>query len=473
MDQVDHVLKITPVILAGGTGTRLWPLSRESYPKQLLTFTSGYSLLQQTILRIADYPGLTEFLVVCSEQHRFLVQAQIEELKLNFAYKLLLESVAKNTAPAVALAANYVLQQDLPSNLLILSADQYMENEQHFMQLVENAKGYVQQDYLITFGVHPLKPETGYGYIKIGKKLEGELYTIEKFVEKPDYQTAQQYIADKDYYWNSGIFLFSAQAYLNELNKHREDIYSAVKEAATTFTNDGNFIRVDNELFTKCPCESLDYAIMEKSSNGLMIKLDVLWSDLGSWAALYEIMPKDAQQNALVGDVVVDDCHGCYIHSDSRLIAAVGLVDQVIVETDDAVLVIPRSRTQQVKTVLEQLQQRKRLESTVHKRIYRPWGFYDTLSEGAEFIIRELHIKPGKSLSTHLHKSRSENWLVLAGIATIKKDDLTIILQAQEACMIPPEIKHQICNETDQELRILEVQSGSHLGVDDVEYPAK
>lgn len=464
------MLKIIPVILAGGTGTRLWPLSRESYPKQLLTFTGGYSLLQHTILRIANYPGLAEFLVVCREQHRFLVEAQIEELNLNLDYKLLLEPIGKNTAPAVAVAANYALQHDPKANLLILAADHYMENDQHFLQLILNAGNYAQQDYLITFGVHPAKAETGYGYIKLGRKLETDLYTIEKFVEKPDYKTAQKYVESKDYYWNSGIFLFSAQAYLNELHTHHADIYNAIKQCAVTFINDGHFIRVDKELFENCPAESLDYAVMEKSTKGLMIKLEVVWNDLGSWASLYDIVPKDAQQNAVIGDVIIDDCSGCYIHSDSRLIAAVGLHNQVIVETDDAVLVLPRIRTQEVKDILEQLKQHKRTESRAHNRIYRPWGYYDTLSEGSDFIIRELHIKPEKSLSQHLHKFRSENWLVLAGIATIRKDDMMITLQAQESCMISPQTKHQICNETNQELRILEVQSGSYLGEDDVEY---
>ena len=467
---MDKNLKIVPIILAGGTGSRLWPLSRESYPKQLLTFTEGNSLLQHTIQRIAQYPNLAEFIVVCSEQHRFLVQAQIEELNLNIDYKLLLEPIGKNTAPAVAVAANYVLQKNSEANMLILAADQYMEDDQHFIQLILSAKNYVQQDHLITFGVHPVKPETGYGYIKIGEKLESDLYKIAKFVEKPDYKTAQKYVESKDYYWNSGIFLFSARTFLEQLKCYREDIYKAVAQATAQFNNDGHFIRFNKELFSVCPSESIDYAVMEKSTKGLMIKLDAVWSDLGSWASLYEIMPKDEQQNALVGDVFIDDCYGCYVHAQSRLVAAVGLSDQVIVETDDAILVLPRARTQQVKSILEKLKKHERIESSTHKRIHRPWGFYDTLSENEMFVIRELYVKPGRSLSSHTHKFRTENWIVLSGIATIIKEGTEITLNAQESSMIQANIPHQLCNHSDQELRVLEVQSGSYLGFDDVKY---
>jgi mannose-1-phosphate guanylyltransferase/mannose-6-phosphate isomerase len=467
---MDKSLKIVPIILAGGTGTRLWPLSRESYPKQLLTFTGDYSLLQHTIRRIANYPDLTEFVVVCSEQHRFLVQAQIEELKLNLNYKLLLEPEGKNTAPAVAVAANYVLQTNPEANLLILAADHYMEDDQRFIQLILSAKNHVQQDYLITFGVHPIKPETGYGYIQTGEKLDFDFYQIAKFVEKPDYKTAQKYLESGHYYWNSGIFLFSAQAYLDELKQHRQDIYDVTNRATKEFIADGSFIRFDKELFSVCPSESIDYAVMEKSTKGLMIKLDVVWNDLGSWASLYDIMPKDEQQNAVVGDAMIDDCYGCYVHADSRLVAAVGLSDQVIIESDDAVLVIPRARTQQVKAILEKLKQHKRVESSTHKRIHRSWGYYDTLSETKEFIVRELYIQPGKSLSMHLHKLRTENWIILSGTATVVKDRIQTTLNAQDSCMILPNTIHQLSNQAAQELRILEVQSGTYLDADDVKY---
>ena len=352
---MDKSLKIVPVILAGGTGTRLWPLSRESYPKQLLTFTGGYSLLQQTILRIANYPNLTNFIVICNEQHAILIQTQIDELGLQFDYKLILEPVGRNTAPAVAAAANYILQHDPGANMLILAADHHMEHEQRFIELVKKATNYAQQNYLITFGVNPNKPETGYGYIQVGQEITKDCYTITKFVEKPDYKTAQKYTDSKQYYWNSGIFLFSASAYLAELKMYREDIYDAVHQATKEFIVDGHFVHLDKDLFAKCPSESIDYAVMEKSTCGLMIKLDIIWSDLGSWASIYEIMTKDEQQNTTVGDVILDDCYGCYIHADSRLVAAVGLSDQVIVETKDAVLVIPRARAQQVKAILEQL----------------------------------------------------------------------------------------------------------------------
>jgi mannose-1-phosphate guanylyltransferase len=355
LENTSKNLKIIPVILAGGTGTRLWPLSRESYPKQLLTLTCGYSLLQQTILRIANYPDLTNFIIICNEQHAALIQSQIDELKLNLDYQLILEPVGRNTAPAVAVAANYILQHEPTANMLVLAADHHMEDEQRFMELIKQATHYAQQKHLITFGVHPTKPETGYGYIQVGQEITEDCYTITKFVEKPDYKTAQKYTESRKYYWNSGIFLFSASAYLAELKMHREDIYDAVHQATKEFIVYGHFVRFDKELFAKCPSESIDYAVMEKSTCGLMIKLDVVWSDLGTWSSIYEIMSKDEQQNSTVGDVILYDCYGCYVYAQSRLVAAVGLSDQVIIETNDAVLVIPRARAQQVKDILQKL----------------------------------------------------------------------------------------------------------------------
>jgi len=457
------VLKIIPVILSGGVGSRLWPLSREHFPKQCLPLTdTEYSLLQQTMLRTAAL-DVASPIVVCNEDHRFLIAQQLQALKVKDA-SIVLEPKGRNTAPAIALAA--LEAQRCHGNealLLVLPADHVIRDVAAFEATIQQAVTLANEDALVTFGVQPTRPETGYGYI-----CAGEDYAVAEFVEKPNLEKAQVYLDSGDYLWNSGMFLFRAKAFLDELAVHREDIFQAVSQAYQERSEDLDFVRIDAELFAQCPEESIDFAVMEPTKKAKVVPYAGDWSDIGAWDALYDYADKDADNNVLLGDVMAEGSTNCLIRSESRLIAAVGVQDLVIVETADAVLVMDKNNAQDVKKIVKRIQAEGREEHMYHTTVHRPWGTYQTVDLGNRHQVKRIMVKPGEKLSVQMHHHRAEHWVVVSGTAKVQNGDREILLTENESTYIPVGVVHALENPGKIPLELVEVQSGSYLGEDDI-----
>jgi len=461
---------IIPVILSGGAGTRLWPLSRELYPKQLLPLTGTHTMLQQTVLRLKGLEAAAP-LVVCNEAHRFLVAEQLRQLGVQPAATIL-EPVGRNTAPAIALGAHAALKGAAGAVaadpvLLVLPADHVIRDLPAFQQAVRVALNAAQAGQLATFGIVAASPETGYGYMQRGA-ASGAAYRIARFVEKPNAARAREFVESGEYYWNSGMFMFRARRYLAELARFAPDIARVCAAAFAGARADLDFTRIEAQSFEACPAESIDYAVMEKTADAVLVPLSACWSDVGSWSALHAASEADANGNVTHGDVISEDTHGSYLHSQSRLVAAVGLTDHVVVETKDAVLVAPRSRVQDVKKLVQQLKAQGRYEHSLHREVFRPWGSYDSLGSGARFQVKLLRVKPGGTLSLQLHHQRAEHWVVVSGSARITRGEEVFTLAENQSTYIPVGVKHRIENPGAVPLEIIEVQSGSYLGEDDI-----
>ncbi len=454
---------LTPLILSGGSGTRLWPLSRELYPKQLLPLVGEHTMLQDTVLRVAGLEAAAP-VVVCNDAHRFLVAEQLRQLGVK-PQTILLEPVGRNTAPAIALAA---LQMAPDALVLVLPADHLIRDVQAFHAAVRLAMPVAQAGKLVTFGIVPTAPETGYGYIKRVESGAAGVYPIERFIEKPDAARAAGFLAEGGYYWNSGMFLFRADRYLEELTRHAPDIAAAAREALRTASPDLDFLRVGKAAFEACRSDSIDYAVMEKTRDAVVVPLAAGWSDVGSWSSLCEVLQADAQGNVTRGDVVAEDSTGCYFYSESRLVSAVGLKDHVVIETKDAVLVAPKDRVQDVKKLVARLKGDGRTEHALHREVFRPWGSYDSIDDGDRFQVKRLMIKPGAQLSLQLHHHRAEHWIVVSGTARITLGEKVFLLHENQSTYIPIGEKHRIENPGTIPLHIIEVQSGSYLGEDDI-----
>ena len=454
-----------PVILSGGSGTRLWPLSRRHYPKQFLPLVSNHTMIQETLLRLTGIAGLKAPIAVCNEDHRFMMAEQLREIDIS-PNAIILEPLGRNTAPAVALAALTAISED--DVLLILPADHVIEDVVAFQYAVNQAKTLAEQGYLVTFGIVPTEPETGYGYIKRSTENVGPAYTVASFVEKPNLETAQGYLKSGDYYWNSGMFAFKASSFLSELQKFNPKMLEKCQEALKGAQIDMDFVRLDKEIFAACPSDSVDYAVMEKTEKAVVIPMDAAWNDVGSWSALWEVTEKDAFGNAIMGDVFTVDTQNSFIHAHSKLVTVVGLSDVVVVETDDAVMIAAKDRVQDVKDIVDQLKAQGRTEADIHRKAYRPWGHYDLVDTGERHQTKRIVVKPGAKLSLQKHHHRAEHWVVVKGTALITKGDEQILITENESTYIPLGIVHCLENPGVIPLEIVEVQSGSYLGEDDI-----
>ena len=455
-----------PVILSGGAGTRLWPLSRELYPKQLLPLVGPHTLLQETLQRLAGLETAAP-LVVCNEEHRFLVAEQLRAIGCQPG-AILLEPAGRSTAPAIALAAHAVLATDAgDALLLVLPADHVIRDVAAFQAAVGSAVAAARADHLVSFGIVPRSAETGYGYIRRGP-VAGSAFRIAEFVEKPDLARAERFVASGDYYWNSGMFLFRARRYLEELERHAPDIAAACRAAFAGATRDLDFTRVEARSFLACRGDSIDYAVMERTDAAVVVPLDAGWSDVGSWDALREASGPDADGNVLRGDVLALETRGCYVYSEDRLVTTLGLEDHVVVETKDAVLVAPRARAQDVKQLVARLKGEGRYEHSLHREVFRPWGSYDSIDSGERFQVKRLVVRPGGVLSLQMHHHRAEHWVVVSGTARITRGEETFLLEENQSTYIPVGVRHRIENPGRIPLHIIEVQSGTYLGEDDI-----
>jgi mannose-1-phosphate guanylyltransferase/mannose-6-phosphate isomerase len=458
---------LVPVILSGGAGTRLWPLSREMYPKQLLALTGGKAtMLQDTATRLAGIAGALPPIVVCNEAHRFTVAEQLRALGLAPS-GILLEPMGRNTAPAVALAALKAQDMDADATIVVAPADHVIRDARVFQAAAGVAVDLAADGKLVTFGIVAHAPETGYGYIRRGEGA-GPAYPVAQFIEKPTLDVALQFVASGDYYWNSGMFVFKAARYLAELEAFAPDILEATSAAFRAAKTDLDFVRIDAAAFGKCRGESIDYAVMEKTRDALVLPLDAGWSDVGSWSSLFDALQPNEEGNVLQGDVLVHDTHDCYVHSTHRLVTAVGMDEHIIVETKDAVLVAPKGRVQDVKELVAMIKKSGRSESALHREVFRPWGSYDSIDNGERFQVKRLSVKPGGVLSLQMHHHRAEHWIVVQGTARITCGEKVFLLSENESTFIPIGAAHRIENPGKVPLHIVEVQSGSYLGEDDI-----
>jgi mannose-1-phosphate guanylyltransferase/mannose-6-phosphate isomerase len=461
---------LVPVILSGGSGSRLWPLSREMYPKQLLPLTAAHTMLQETAVRLAGITAAAAPIVVCNEAHRFMVAEQLRALSAGAA-AIILEPVGRNTAPAVALAALKAIELDPQATLLVAPADHVIRDVRAFHKAALVAVDQAALGRLVTFGVVAYAPETGYGYIRRSAS-PGEApqpwYPVAEFVEKPPLERARQFVESGNYYWNSGMFAFRAARFIEELRRFAPDILAAASAALAGAQADLDFVRVDRTAFEAARSESIDYAVMEKTSDAVVVPLDAGWSDVGSWSSLCDALPTDEDGNVLQGDVVVHDTQDCYVHAASRLVTAVGMRDHIIVETKDAVLVTPKSRVQDVKELVGKLKKAGRPEPSLHREVFRPWGSYDSIDSGDGFQVKRLTVRPGGILSLQMHERRAEHWIVVAGVARITCDERVFLLSQNQSTYIPQGAKHRIENAGETLLHIIEVQSGDYLGEDDI-----
>jgi mannose-1-phosphate guanylyltransferase/mannose-6-phosphate isomerase len=457
---------LVPVLLSGGVGSRLWPVSREAHPKQFLPLAGELSMLQETLQRTAGLEASAP-VVVCNEEHRFMVAEQFRQVDLK-ANALILEPEGRNTAPAVALAALQAIETDPDAVLLVLPADHLIQNVPAFVAAVGKALPLAQAGQLMTFGVVPTQPETGYGYIKCGVRIQDDLYALERFVEKPDLAVAGEYVASGDYLWNSGMFLLGAKDYLEELQSFAPEMLGACRQAMAGASMDLDFVRPEKDAFLSCPSDSIDYAVMEKTKLGAVVSLDCGWSDVGAWSALWEVASRDSQGNASVGDIILDNCSNSYFRSESRLIAATGVENLVVVETADAVLVADRDKVQDVKRIVSRLKEAGRSEALLHQKVYRPWGSYESLVTADRFQVKRIVVNPGATLSLQMHHHRAEHWIVVHGTAEVTCEDKVFMLAEDESTYIPLGHKHRLGNPGRIPLELIEVQSGAYLGEDDI-----
>jgi mannose-1-phosphate guanylyltransferase len=457
---------ILPIIMAGGSGSRLWPLSRQMFPKQFLTLHGQHSMLQSTALRLAELEHQAP-MIICNEEHRFSVAEQLRVDKINNS-GIILEPVGRNTAPAIALAAFQAIKNGDDPLLLVLAADHVIADDKAFCQSISTAVAHAEQGNLVTFGIVPTAPETGYGYIKRGESAAETGFKVDSFVEKPDLATAQSYLKTGDYYWNSGMFLFKASSYLAELKQHQLDIYQACEQAMAETSTDLDFIRVQKQLFEQCPDDSIDYAVMEKTTKAIVVPMDCGWSDVGSWSALWDIEQKDENNNVFSGDVMAINTQNSYIKTHDKLVATIGLDDVVIVDTKDAILVSKKSDVQHVKQIVNKLKANERSEFKHHREVYRPWGKYDSVDTGERFQVKRITVKPGAKLSVQMHHHRAEHWIVVSGTAKVTNGDKEILLTENQSTYIPIGVVHALENPGKVDLELIEVQSGSYLGEDDI-----
>lgn len=458
-----------PVILSGGSGSRLWPLSRKQYPKQFLALTGEHTLFQQTLERLV-FEGMEPPMVVSNQEHRFIVQEQLEALDLK-TQSILLEPFGRNTAPAVAIAAMKLMAEGRDELLLILPADHVIDDQRAFQRALALATNAAEKGEMVLFGVPADRPETGYGYIKSGDErgLPDGVIRVERFVEKPDEARAQQFVEDGGYFWNSGMFLFRASRFLEELKKHDADIYDTCLLALERSQHDGDLISIDAATFECCPDNSIDYAVMEKTRRACVVPLAAGWNDVGSWSSIWEVHDKDIDGNVTMGDVMVHDSHNCLVHGNGKLVSVIGLEDIVVVETKDAMMIAHKDRVQDVKKVVNQLDAAGRSETQNHCQVYRPWGSYDSVDMGGRFQVKHISVKPGARLSLQMHHHRAEHWIVVSGTAQVTCDDKTFLLTENQSTYIPIASVHRLANPGKIPLEIIEVQSGSYLGEDDIE----
>jgi len=459
---------IIPIILSGGSGARLWPLSRNQYPKQYLPLVSDNTMLQETILRLKGLDNLADPIIICNADHRFLVAEQCQQIGIKNP-TVLLEPVGKNTAPAIAAAALQSLKDSDDSTLLVLSADHVIQDIDAFHQAIHIANQQAQSGRLATFGVVPTNANIGYGYIKSSKNNENGAYKVEQFVEKPDLKTAEFYLEQGSYLWNSGMFMFQALTFIDELTIHAPNIVTSVNNAVNNAVQDLDFIRLEKQAFESSPSDSIDYALMEKSNNVVVVPLDAQWNDIGAWPALYDIGTKDIQGNVIKGDVIAQDTTNTYINADHHMVVAIGVDDLIIIDTPDATFIATQDKAREVKGIVESLKVSGRREGAAHRKVYRPWGWYDSIEKKKNFQVKRIHVKPGERLSLQSHKYRSEHWVVTKGKAIVTKDGDVFSLKEGQSTYIPIGVRHSLENHSKQDyLEIIEVQSGTYFGEDDI-----
>ena len=460
-------MKIIPVILSGGSGTRLWPLSRKQYPKQYLPLVGENTMLQETILRLNGLDNLADPIIICNADHRFLVAEQCQQIDLTNPI-ILLEPIGRNTAPAIAVAAFQSLKNSDDAVLLVLSADHVIQDVNAFHQAINIASKQAQEGKLVTFGIVPTDANTGYGYIKSSKANNDGAYKVEEFVEKPDLKTAESYLEQGNYLWNSGMFMFQANTLINDLTIHSLDIVKAVSNSIDNAIEDFDFIRLEQQAFESSPSNSIDYALMEKSDNVVVVSLDAGWNDIGSWSALYDIGIKDDNGNVIKGDVIAQDTTNTYINASHHMVATLGVDNLVIVDTANAILISTKEKSQEVQKIVKQLEIQNSSLNIHHSKVHRPWGWFDTIESGLHFQVKRLHVNPGAKLSLQMHHKRAEHWVVVSGVATATNDKKVLTLQKGESTYIPQGAKHSLENKTNELLEIIEVQSGAYLGEDDI-----
>ena len=458
---------IIPVILSGGSGERLWPLSRRQFPKQYLPLSSDNTMFQETILRLNGLDNLAEPIIICNEDHRFLVSEQCKQINV-INPKILLEPVAKNTAPAIMAAALQSIKDSDDAILLVLSADHVIQDLDAFHHAINIANKQAEAGKLATFGIVPTGANIGYGYIRVSNYNTEGAYKVEQFVEKPNLSTAQYYLEQGNYLWNSGMFMFQANTLINELTKYSPDIVTAISNAFNNSTKDLDFIRLEKQAFVSSPTGSIDYLLMEKSNNVVVVPLDAQWKDIGSWSSLHDIGIKDEGGNVIKGDVFTESTTNTYINATSHMVATIGVHDLVIVDTPNAILISTKDQAQEVKKIVEQLQKQDREEQLNHRKVYRPWGWYDSIETGLHFQVKRLHVNPGSKLSLQMHHNRAEHWVVVSGTATATNGEDILTLNEGDSTYIPIGITHSLENQTTEDLEIIEVQSGSYLGEDDI-----
>jgi len=461
-------MTLYPVILSGGSGSRLWPLSREHYPKPLLPLVTDKTLLQDTATRLDGLPDQGDAVYVCNEEHRFLLAEQVTQLGKTPS-TIILEPEGRNTAPALTLAALYLVRRDPDALMIVMPADHVMKEPVNFMTAVQLGRQQAASGALVTFGIVPDRPETGYGYIRRGAPVTDDgVFSVGEFVEKPDSETAGQYLAADDYYWNSGIFMMRADRWLEEVARYRSDILERCRRAMDTGRQDSDFFRVNKTEFCACPSDSIDYAVMEKTDRTVVVPLSAGWSDVGAWPALWDVCPRDEHGNVMQGDVIAEDTHNAFLIAQHRCVATVGLDNIIVVETSDAVLVASKDKAQNVKEIVNRLKKDQREECKVHRQVYRPWGSYEGIDAGSRFQVKRLSVKPGAQLSLQMHHHRAEHWVVVKGTARVTCGDQVFNLHENESTYIPMGERHRLENPGTIPLEVIEIQSGSYLGEDDI-----
>ena len=456
---------IAPIILSGGSGTRLWPLSRKLHPKQFINLVNDTTLFQDTILRLPK--DVADPLIICNEEHRFLAAEQLRQIHKN-SNGIILEPIGKNTAPAIALAALKFVNNGEDPLLLVLSADHLIQDTDAFHQSIKIAEELAEKDKLVTFGIVPDKAETGYGYIQADINNTTDSYNIQSFTEKPNQEDAQKYLDSGNYLWNSGMFMFKASIYLQELEKFEPEILTSCKKSCQTEYKDKDFIRLNNDEFRQCPEQSIDYGVMEHTEGAMVVPLDANWSDIGSWDALWDAKNKDSNGNVSEGDVILNGVKNTYTYSSNRLVSAIGVSDLVIVDTQDALLIADKNYSQNIKNIVNQLKKENRSEAENHRKVLRPWGYYDSIDVDDGFQVKRILVNPGAKLSLQKHQHRAEHWVVVKGVATITRGDDVFVLKENQSTYIPKGEVHRLENTEETDLEIIEIQTGDYLGEDDI-----